>query len=109
MLRAYAELGTVHRTEPCQEFPGEWLLCIPKALEGKCAEHYKESHTTLREAQAAGEHLLSWLEYNRIEYNPKDITVCWKCSDEDPRIGQVWFTPFYRHGSWTFFGGYKET
>lgn len=91
------------------EYPGEWLLCIPKALESLCREQYQESHTSQADARQAGDKLLMWLEYHRIEYNPSEITVCWKCSDEDPRIGQVWFTPFYRHGQWTFFGGYKET
>jgi hypothetical protein len=108
VLKRYADLGNVHRTEPCMEYPGEWMLCIPKALEEKSREYYRESHASQKEARDCGDRLLAWLEYNRIEYNPREITVCWKCSDEDPRIGQTWFTPFYRHGNWTFFGGYKD-
>jgi hypothetical protein len=24
------------------------------------------------------------------------VSVCWKADDNDPRIGKVWFTSFYR-------------
>lgn len=109
VLKKYAELGHVYRTEPCQEYPGEWILCIPKALEALCHGEYVESHQSQGEARLAGDKLLAWLESNGVEYNPREITVCWKCSDEDPRIGQVWFTPFYRHGGWNVWGSYVTT
>lgn len=109
VLKRYAELGHVHRTEPCFEYPGEWLLCIPKALEDKCADYYRESHASQKEAQDCGQRLLAWLEQSQVEYNPREISICWKCSDDDPRLGQVWFTPFYRHGSWSVWGQYRST
>lgn len=109
VLKRYADLGHVHRTEPCLEYPGEWLLCIPRSVEVLAGEYYRESHASQREAKACGEKLIAWLEANGVEYNPRDFTICWKCSDEDPRMGQVWFTPFYRHGSWGTFGDYQTT
>lgn len=109
VLKRYAELGTVHRTEPCMEYPGEWLLCVSKEVEKRAGEYYRESHSTQQEAQDCGQRLLAWLEANRVEYNPREITVCWKCSEEDPRIGQMWFTPFYRHGRWSIWGHYRTS
>lgn len=109
LLRPYAELGHICRTEPCQEYPGEWLLSIPEGVKSHVGEHYTEKHDSRLAAISAGDRLLSWLEYNRVEYNPRDVGVYWKCSDNDPRVGQVWFTPYYKDGNWTFFGGYKQT
>lgn len=31
-MKKYNELGIARRTELCQEYPGEWLVCIPESL-----------------------------------------------------------------------------
>ncbi len=107
-LKAYAELGHVHRTEPCQEYPGQWLLCLPNALKEAVGE-YQESHTSQESARLHGEEILNRMEADLVEYNPRDIGVCWQASDNDPRIGQVWFTGFYQHGHWNHYGQYRTT
>ena len=109
MLKRYAELRPSERVNPCQEYPGEWLLCVPNSLLPHVGEEFKESHTSLEAARLAGHHLLNRLEDNKVEYNPRDISVCWNASDNDPRIGMVWFTGFYMHGRWDCFGRYRET
>lgn len=104
-LKSYAELGTVYRTAPCVEYPGCWLVCTPKHLEdmgyGSIGAH------TLEEAQAAGSKLLDKLEADLVEYNPRDISVCWEASDNDPRVGQVWFTGFYKLGHFNHYGHFR--
>ena len=86
MLKAYAELGHVFRTEPCKEYPGTWLVCTPKHLEDM---GYGSIGTkTLLEARLAGSALLDKLEADGVEYNTRDISVCWEANDNDPRIGQ---------------------
>jgi hypothetical protein len=36
-------------------------------------------------------------------------SICWDSTDGDPRVGQVWFTGFYRHGTWNLLGQYVTT
>ena len=101
-LKRYAELGTVHRTEPCQEYPGEWLLFFPWAPN-------EQSYGSYADARDAATKLLNKAEDDKREYDPKDVSICWKCSDNDPRVGQVWFTGFYCHGRFNLFGSYVTT
>jgi hypothetical protein len=106
MLMKYAELGTVHRNQPCQEYPGSWLLCTPKYLEDK--GYSSCSYSTQELAQAAGLDLINKLEAAAVEYSPYDICLCWGASDNDPRIGQVWFTGFYKLGNWNVYGQFRH-
>jgi hypothetical protein len=117
LLKKYAELGTVHRCEPCQEYPGEWLVMIPENV-GPCwtrfwfseeRSHGGHSHQSFDDALQIAKKFLDYLENEKIEYNPTKISVAWKCTDNDPRIGQVWFTGFYQHGKFNFFGDYRAT
>lgn len=117
-LPKYTELNTATRTKPCQEYPGEWLVCIPDGLGGhwsrfwfsdKNRPHLGHSFQTFDEAMNIAKNFLNYLEENHVEYNPTNITICWKATDNDPRIGEVWFTPFYMHGKFNFFGDYRET
>lgn len=97
-MKAFAELGTVHRTEPCKEYPGSWILYVNGAE--------KSIHPHFNLAFNAGNQACD--EYDIGEkMNPPDITICWKASDNDPRIGQVWFTSFYQFGKFSIFGTFK--
>lgn len=101
-MKKYSELGTVHRTEPCQEYPGKWFLYYPWQLPDEKAKDFP----SLSEAILHGELVINQAEEEKREYNPRDVTICWQCSDDDPRVGQVWFTGFYRHGRFNLWGQY---
>lgn len=117
MLPKYKDLTTSTRGNPCEEYPGEWLVCLPETLGSywsrfwfsKERPHLGHSFQTFQEALDIGKDFLNYLQDNRVEYNPRDISVCWKATDNDPRIGQVWFTGFYMHGRFNIFGDYKQT
>lgn len=116
MLPKFSELGTAHRGDPCQEYPGKWILFMPACLqEGmNCLDDYPASGTqrecaSQEEAIAYGEKIIARAEEAKMEYNIRDFSVCWSCSDDDPRVGQVWFTGFYRAGQWSMFGQYRST
>lgn len=79
-LRMLSELGHVHRIEPCAEFPGKWLVYSPD----------EDAFDSLEQAMA----FVADLSPNR------DKSIYWQASDDDPRIGQLWFTGFYRHSKW---------
>ncbi len=88
-MKNYADLGHVYRGEPCKEYPGAWLAYS----DGK-----ESSHTSFDEA-------LRTIKAHYEETGGKG-SVCWACSDNDPRVGQVWFTGFYQHGKLDTFGRY---
>lgn len=87
-MKAFKDLGT-DRCEPCREWPGRWLMC----WEGGSAEHatFEEALEDALTRECAG------------------ASVCWEASEGDPRIGQVWFTGFYRAGTVDAFGLYRST
>jgi hypothetical protein len=97
-MRTFAELGHVHRCEPCIEYPGEWLVFIQGAV---------SSHATFDNAMKVA--LGGVSGYDTLPQDePLRVSICWKCSDNDPRVGQVWFTGFYQHGKFNQFGAYKS-
>jgi hypothetical protein len=101
-MKTFTELGTVYRGDPCLEYPGEWLVFYPWRKQ--------ESADVLASFEQALSHarkVLDQAEEDKREYDPRDVTICWKCSDNDPRVGQVWFTGFYQHGKFNLFGDYK--
>jgi hypothetical protein len=106
-MRAFKELGTVHRGDPCLEYPGCWLVCTPKYLED--IGYGSMGCRTHEEAIAQGVALINRLEDALLEYNPRDISVCWEASDNDPRVGEVWFTGFYKAGYYNHWGQYRTT
>jgi hypothetical protein len=95
-MKKYAELGTVHRGEPCQEYPGEWLVYSGKQ---------EKSFDSFEKAKAWAETEVEIL-FTIEAVEPPRVSICWKCSDNDPRVGQVWFTGFYQHGKFNIFGSY---
>lgn len=98
-LKRYAELGSTHRNEPCQEYPGTWLVY----LNGK----EMRAVSSLESAQ-----ICSMKEINQAEREGLEdykISICWSANDEDPRYGEVWFSGFYQHGYYNRFGDYRQT
>jgi len=85
-MKGYAQLGHVFRTEPCVEYPGEWLVFI----EGKESGSFDSFDIVFKFAE-----------------EKEEASICWSCSDNDPRVGEVWFTGFYQHGRFDQFGRYK--
>lgn len=79
-LKSFAELGSVYRTEPCLEYPGTYFVYRNGNDE--------KSFPSLKEAW---DYVLTDLSEFEGE-----VSICWQCSDDDPRIGQGWFTGFYR-------------
>lgn len=117
-LPKYEEIQHNRRSHPCQEYPGEWLVCIPESMGpywsrfwfSKERPHLGHSFQTFDEAMRMGRSFMTFLENERFVYRSTDtISVCWKASDDDPRIGQIWFTPFYMHGKFKWTGEYVET
>lgn len=95
-MKSYADLSTVHRTEPCREYPGEWIVYQDGTEYGKADDLY-----------AAKDLAYELIQHGHVD--PCNVSICWSCSENDPRIGMVWFTPFYQHGRFNAFGQYRET
>lgn len=117
MLKKYNDLGTVHRTAPCLEYPGMWIINIPGYLDSDWSRFWRSeereslghSHPSFEVALQKAKEFLSYLERCKVEYDPRDIMISWKCSDNDVRIGKIWFTPFYTHGRFNYWGIYTQT
>lgn len=88
-MKRYAELGHVYRTEPCVEYPGRWIVYV----EGE----ERSTHESLEQAFAVAQAL------------DIESSICWEASENDPRIGEVWFTGYYCHGKFDAFGRYVPT
>jgi hypothetical protein len=108
MLKKFADLGHVYRTEPCQEYPGIWWLIVSDEISIESGYGH-EVHTSHDSAVAGGNRLIAKLEEMGYEYNPSGISVSWQASEDDPRIGEVWFTGYYQAGYWNQFGSYRTT
>lgn len=102
-MKTLKELGTANRGDPCVEFPGEWILYYP-SKNGK----EEEKFPTFDLAFSRAKNVLNRYEDEKREYDVRDFSICWRCSDNDPRIGQVWFTGFYCHGRFNIFGDYRS-
>lgn len=79
-MKKYAELGHVYRCEPCVEYPGVWIVY---------AQNEQSDHPSLDSAMKQAMHIHDILNVS--------VSVCWAASEDDPRVGQVWFTGFYCH------------
>lgn len=77
-MKKYAQLGPVHRCEPCEEYPGKWC--------GGNTEHDNY-------ADACASAFAAW-EADTSDDVMKEHGVYWQASDNDHRVGQVWFTGF---------------
>jgi hypothetical protein len=93
-MKRYNELTTVDRGNPCVEYPGEWIV------------YYNDHEDTSRSFDSLEAAYLSAQQFaNVTEFCP---SVNWAASPDDPRVGEVWFTGFYRHGKFDQFGRYSQ-
>lgn len=99
-MKTYTELGTVHRTEPCVEYPGAWILYVSGEEQSR--------HESLELAKVAGRAAYERSDPRGWDNGSPDISICWSCSNYDPRMGQVWFTGFYQAGRFDSLGRFKE-
>lgn len=99
-MKTYAQLGHVWRTEPCVEYPGEWIVYSNGNEPGSFPTFDEAYQGAVKRVQ----------EYDSKEQDQEvEVSICWACSDKDPRIGEVWFTSFYKHGKFNQFGSYVST
>jgi hypothetical protein len=87
-VKTYAELTHVDRGDPCAEYPGQWIVYSG----GEVAGTFTDSVAAIVSAT----HI--------VEARNDRVSVCWACSDDDPRVGQTWFTGFYTFGRFDQFG-----
>jgi hypothetical protein len=84
MLPKYEDLTTVNRGAPCEQFPGTYYIYVDGAEKDTLSGEVGEYVAIEQFRQCVQEHVLA-----------HRISLCWEASDNDPRIGQVWFTGFY--------------
>jgi hypothetical protein len=82
------------------DYPGQWVVFENGVEVG--------TYPTLICARFASlERFNAFEESSEHSHIPR-ITICWAASIDDPRMGQNWFTPFYRHGYVDEFGHYNS-
>ncbi len=81
-MKTYMQLTTVDRGAPCLEYPGTWYGYLNgrevAVLSGKGAEDM--AFTLAREKHIPYENC---------------VEVGWLADDNDPRVGEIWFTSYY--------------
>jgi hypothetical protein len=92
-MKHYSDLGHVFRCEPCIEYPGYWLLFV----DGKEAGQYNN----FNDCYAATQKSLDIAMQLGVT-----VSICWQCSEDDPRVGELWFTGFFQYGKFDQFGRY---
>jgi len=98
-MLSYSQLGTTHRTAPCREYPGEWLVFC----NGNQPKDMDNSFSDFESAFVAAQSLAN--------NSPDDecISICWCADEDDPRHAEVWFSGFYQHGKFDRFAIYINT
>lgn len=96
MMKSYATLGTKKRNDPCQEYPGVYLVYV------KGEEVY--GSRDFNHAKAVAHRAVVRLGRSK----GAEVSVCWEASEDDPRIGHSWFTGFFRVGKFNQFGRFVE-
>lgn len=104
-MKKFAELGIAHRIEPCEEYPGTWIGTYPNLETGQLGE---EKFSDLASAKFFLERKMWKYQEEGREFDTRQFAIYWKCSDNDPRIGEVWFTGHYIHGKFNIFGNYVQ-
>ncbi len=94
-MKHFAELTTSERINPCIEYPGRWFVNYHPAP-GAAGEPFDAEFATLEEAMAKA----------RTSGEVPAYSISWCASDDDPRVGQVWFSGFYIHGRFNAAGKY---
>lgn len=93
-MKTFQELQTENRGAPCLEYPGKWLV-------------YKNGNDPKEAASAREAQILADVRWGE-DREDTTVSVCWECSDNDPRVGKVWFTPFYCLGTIDAMGCWKS-
>ena len=93
-MKSYATLGTKKRNDPCQEYPGVYLVYV------KGEEVY--GSRDFNHAKAVASRKLD------EQVGIVEVSVCWAASEDDPRIGSSWFTGFFKVGKFNQFGRFVE-
>lgn len=94
MLKKYRDLTSVNRGDPCEEFPGVWIIYT----NGK----YKKEFATFDQAFS-----IAWQRADLSSDPDVKVSIAWKASEGDPRIKESWFTSFYQHGYFDCYLKYK--
>lgn len=89
-MKTLAELGHAGRTQPCREYPGRWETISENGITRHASLPGAKAHAQTIALDTSG-----------------PVSVFWECTPGDPRIGKVWFTPFYRDGYCDEFGIYR--
>lgn len=77
-LKLLKDLKSSERTQPTRDYPGRWLVFGDDKLVG--------DFPTDEEAYRFA---------TRVCDRHDKVSVAWEANDDDPRIGEVWFTGFY--------------
>ncbi len=89
-LPCYESLTTSNRHDPCREYPGAYHVYADNNHVGDFYGEY-EGGTALDRAKRQALNLPDAM----------NIAVYWAASEDDPRIGQGWFTSYYRVWTWS--------
>lgn len=89
-LPKLSELGTVHRCKPCFEYPGTWQVYV-NGFETDTVVDNPNDPLSAKD-----------IAYSLAKGKGDDcrVSVCWEASENDPRVGMVWFTGFYQDSIW---------
>lgn len=88
-LSSLNSLGTARRGEPCAEYPGTWIVYV----NGEEIDTYVDTEENGDARSRAIKSAKMLLDEGEEDVK---VSVSWRCSDGDPRVGQVWFTGYYQ-------------
>ena len=87
-LKSYKDLGSVYRNDPCEEHPGTWVVF----LNGSEVAMFRDVPNG---PSAHAEAIRFARDIVQATDDADQIAVGWSCDENDPRIGEVWFTGFW--------------
>lgn len=119
-LKRLADLQPHERNHPCQEYPGEYLIFFPEELTAYWNRWWYQNFPDSLQAAKPGEPGLSsfaevlefargfirYLEKEKVEFNPLQISIAWHADSNDPRRNNANFLCVYTHGRFSIFGNY---
>lgn len=106
-MKLLSELTHVNRCEPTSDYPGKWIVSYPST--DPSAPKLEKSFSSFEPALAYACFRLMQYEDDKVEYDSRLFTISWVASDNDPRIGEVYFTGCYTHGRFNIWGEYVRT
>lgn len=112
----YNELIGVMKNDPCEEYPGKWIVSIPECLGSYWSKWWNAKNpedslghffASQKQAENIARRFLDYMQEIKVEYDPRQIKIVWIASDNDPRNGNDGFSLIRLHGQFNFFGEYK--